>query len=351
MRDAIDNFRSSGKNGFSTTNLPLTVNDRVEPSTPVEQVENDVEHQSSDIIDASIPWEQRESPTDVLTIETDSNLFDFDLDLDGLSESQQLDTPVEDFAYSAKPDTDEVIMTDERAKPVIDAGAFGGLLGRTREYVKTEKKEPEEMVNQPTNDGTELWVSKEMVEPEERIDFEEHNSAELIHDEVGFDLPSDIEPEDDYALDEGLDGLNSHSESVIHPTEISTIISLLSKLVKPQDSQPQRSGNNFIQSLLNLREDKFSEKVDYPLDPLALSSLTANESYILSIAKVRKYSPSDKEILAHLDVKRPRLSQISNKLLKSGILNARMKGRSRYYQLTQSAKAQLIAWGVMESDA
>ena len=91
--------------------------------------------------------------------------------------------------------------------------------------------------------------------------------------------------------------------------------------------------------------------MDYPLDPLALSSLTANESYILSIAKVRKYSPSDKEILAHLDVKRPRLSQISNKLLKSGILNARMKGRSRYYQLTQSAKAQLIAWGVMESDA
>ena len=242
-------------------------------------------------------------------------------------------------------------MTDERAKPVIDAGAFGGLLGRTREYVKTEKKEPEEMVNQPTNDGTELWVSKEMVEPEERMDFEEHNSAELIHDEVGFDSPSDIEPEDDYALDEGLDGLNSHSESVINPTEISTIISLLSKLVKPQDSQPQRRGNNFIQSLLNLRENKFSEKVDYPLDPLALSSLTANESYILSIAKVRKYSPSDKEILAHLEVKRPRLSQISNKLLKSGILNARMKGRSRYYELTQSAKAQLIAWGVMESDA
>ena len=40
-----------------------------------------------------------------------------------------------------------------------------------------------------------------MVEPEERMDFEEHNSAELIHDEVGFDLRSDIEPEDDYSLD------------------------------------------------------------------------------------------------------------------------------------------------------
>ena len=351
MRDAIDNSRSSGKNGFSTTNLPLTVDDNFEASFPVEQVEKEAEHQTSDIIDASIPWEQRESPTDVLTIETDSNLFDFDLDLDGLSESQQLDTPVEDFAYSAKPDTDEVIMTDARAKPVIDAGAFGGLLGRTRDYVKTEKKEPEEMVNQPTNDGTELWVSKEMVEPEERMEFEEHNSAELIHDEIGVDLPSDIEPEHDYILDEGFDGLNPHPGSVIPPSEINTIISLLSKLVKPQDSQPQRSGNNFIQSLLNLRENRFSEKEDYPLDPLALSSLTANESYILSIAKVRKYSPSDKEILAHLEIKRPRLSQISNKLLKSGILNARMKGRSRYYELTQSAKAQLIAWGIMESDA
>ena len=27
-----------------------------------------------------------------------------------------------------------------------------------------------------------------------------------------------------------------------------------------------------------------------------------------------------------------------------------MKGRSRYYELTQSAKAQLIAWGIIGGD-
>ena len=52
-----------------------------------------------------------------------------------------------------------------------------------------------------------------------------------------------------------------------------------------------------------------------------LSSLNSTESYVLSIARVRDYSPNDKDILQHLGIKRPRLSQISNRLL-SGILIA-----------------------------
>ncbi len=128
-------------------------------------------------------------------------------------------------------------------------------------------------------------------------------------------------------------------------------MSLLSNLVSQASQQKAQPSDNFLDSLLNFSQKRFGEKIDYPLNPTVLSSLNSSESYVLSIAKVRKYSPSDKEILAHLEVKRPRLSQISNKLLKSGILNARMKGRNRYYELTQSAKAQLIAWGVMESDA
>ena len=68
---------------------------------------------------------------------------------------------------------------------------------------------------------------------------------------------------------------------------------------------------------------------------------------MVSIANTRKYSPSDKEILGHLKIKRPRLSQISNKLLKFGILNVRMQGRSRYFELTQAARAQLMAWGII----
>ena len=110
------------------------------------------------------------------------------------------------------------------------------------------------------------------------------------------------------------------------------------------------SSNRFMSALMRLSNQNYSAKTDYPLDSLALSSLTSNESYVLSIARSRRYSPSDKEILKHLEIKRPRLSQISNKLLKLGILNVRMKGRSRYFELTQAAKAQLIAWGVIGGD-
>ena len=69
------------------------------------------------------------------------------------------------------------------------------------------------------------------------------------------------------------------------------------------------------------------------------------DAYVVSMADQRSYSPSDEEMLGHLGIKRARLSQISNRLLKHGILQVRQVGRSRNYQLTQSARAQLIAWG------
>jgi DNA-binding MarR family transcriptional regulator len=53
-------------------------------------------------------------------------------------------------------------------------------------------------------------------------------------------------------------------------------------------------------------------------------------------------------MLEHLQIKRARLSQISNRLLKNGILQVRQVGRSRKYSLTQAARAQLIAWGALE---
>jgi DNA-binding PadR family transcriptional regulator len=96
-----------------------------------------------------------------------------------------------------------------------------------------------------------------------------------------------------------------------------------------------------------MRREKQGEKFDFPLNPAILSSLSHSESYVVSIAQERRYSPSDKVILGELKIKRPRLSQISNHLLKAGILNVRTVGRSRYFQLTQDARAQLTAWGLI----
>ena len=79
---------------------------------------------------------------------------------------------------------------------MVNAGAFGGLLDRTRIFDEMDKSSPEEMVNQHNQHGSELWVSKEMIEAEERIEFEEHNSAELIYDEIGLGNDEDAENQD-----------------------------------------------------------------------------------------------------------------------------------------------------------
>lgn len=347
MRDAIDNYRMNDSVSNQQNKPLVSQNDAVEIQVQEPELQNNqdlIEGNDSEIIDASVPWNERDRENKSSTFQAPTNLFDFDLDLDGLSESQQSDKPVEDLAYSANPDTEEIIIADSKPRPKINAGAFGGLLGRTRDFEEMEKNEPEEMVNQHNNHGTELWVSKEMIEAEEKVEFEEHNSAELIYDEIG------LEDDEDELNTPALDEFSSIPESQYDSLAIQKIMSLLSNLVSQSSQQKAQPSDNFLDSLLNFSQKRFGEKIDYPLNPTVLSSLNSSESYVLSIAKVRKYSPSDKEILEHLGIKRPRLSQISNKLLKSGILNARMKGRSRYYELTQSAKAQLIAWGIIGGD-
>ena len=202
------------------------------------------------------------------------------------------------------------------------------------------------MVNQHNQHGTELWVSKEMIQPEERVEFEEHNSAELIHDEIGMETNDGlqfIEPEDTIPSE-------SYEESERENQTLQKLVSILSNLVYQSNSNQGPIADDFLEKMMNLSSNNFGQKIDYPLNPSVLSSLNSTESYVLSIARVRDYSPSDKNILQHLGIKRPRLSQISNKLLKAGILDARMKGRSRYYKLTHSAKAQLIAWGIIGGD-
>ena len=349
MRDAIDNYRLTDS-GVIQQIPPTSQQSQFEEmqinSYSEQYLEDSVEHDESEIIDASVPWNQRNIEEQSDDLLTNHSPFGFELDLDGLSESQELDKPVEDLAYSANPDTEEMIVADSKPKPRVNAGAFGGLLGRTRDFDEMDKLEPEEMVNQHNQHGTELWVSKEMIEVEEKVEFEEHNSAELIYDEIGIDMDYDIDISEDEDSTKSMDYQESNNDD----QTMQKLFNILSSLVYRSNSNMALDDDDFLEKMMNLSSNNFGQKVDYPLNPTVLSSLSSTESYVLSIARVRDYSPSDKEILQHLGIKRPRLSQISNKLLKSGILDARMKGRSRYYKITQSAKAQLIAWGIIGGD-
>lgn len=349
MRDAIDNYRLTDS-GVIQQIPPTSQKSQFEEmqinSYSEQYLEDSVEHDESEIIDASVPWNQRNIEEQSDDLLTNHSPFGFELDLDGLSESQELDKPVEDLAYSANPDTEEMIVADSKPKPRVNAGAFGGLLGRTRDFDEMDKLEPEEMVNQHNLHGTELWVSKEMIEADDKVEFEEHNSAELIYDEIGIDMDADIDVSEDQDSTKSMDYQESNNDDQI----MQKLFNILSSLVYRSNSNMALDDDDFLEKMMNLSSNNFGQKVDYPLNPTVLSSLNSTESYVLSIARVRDYSPSDKEILQHLGIKRPRLSQISNKLLKSGILDARMKGRSRYYKITQSAKAQLIAWGIIGGD-
>ena len=95
-------------------------------------------------------------------------------------------------------------------------------------------------------------------------------------------------------------------------------------------------------------QSTFGPRESFPLDKHLLGSLNSVEAYVVGVANDRPFSPSDNDMLQHLNVKRARLSQISNRLLKHGILQVRQSGRSRNYSLTQTARAQLVAWGALE---
>ena len=185
------------------------------------------------------------------------------------------------------------------------------------------------------------------------MDYSEKDSAALIHDEVGLpevdlEQTSDLEDvENEYTETEQIDEIDNSQNYNYDP--LSPIIKALHDLLitnVTSESGPTNT-SKLAEALSNMRIEKLGEKQDFTLNPLVLSSLSNSESYVVSVAQQRKFSPSDKEILSELNIKRPRLSQISNRLLKHGILNVRTIGRSRYFQLTQSARAQLTAWGLI----
>ncbi|RPG74256.1 MAG: hypothetical protein CBE08_004815 [Euryarchaeota archaeon TMED248] len=322
---------------------------------PEEIQEVQLDELDADIIDASIPWQQREPVNDnsIPSVEV-SDIFGFDLDLEELSDSKLEDQPIEEFTFSATPDNEEIIIVDSNPRPSINAGTFNALLGRTRDFSAEADDGPREMVKDDQSKGAELWVSKDLIEPPMiETDYSEEDSAALIHDEIGlpeFDSEQSLDLGEIVNEYQELDQINEIDNSQNHNyDQLSPLIKALHDLLITNVSSDSGSSNTnrLAEALSKMRREKQGEKQDFTLNPLVLSSLSNSESYVVSIAQQRRYSPSDKEILNELKIKRPRLSQISNRLLKSGILNVRTVGRSRYFQLTQAARAQLTAWGLI----
>jgi hypothetical protein len=139
-------------------------------------------------------------------------------------------------------------------------------------------------------------------------------------------------------------------ENTLQPNEsmLKTLTDLLSKLIPP--SGDNTVSNKLAESLQTLSRPKIGGKAEHPLKVQVLTSLTNAETIVVSIAQQRMISPSDKQLLEKLNIKRARLSQICNRLHKAGILDVRMVGRSRMFGLTRTALAQMMAWGLVGGD-
>ena len=308
---------------------------------------------NSDIIDASLPWMERDEP-----VEDDVNAFGdlFDLDMNELAEAQELDEPLQPTPFTTP--IIDASAPEYGGGSSIPAGPFGRLAQRNkvhRKKITEEKNDPdfEENVQHSvvSEKGNEYWVAIETPElPDDTL--EDLNGAELIHDEIGLIEETEFIPEPMYEPEAfETPPLNVQPSEVFHKQTPSQndLVQLLAEIVANLGQSEGVSGTKLDSSIMKFFESKqkvqLGSKEAYPLNKNQLNSLNMRDAYVVSMADQRSYSPSDEEMLGHLGIKRARLSQISNRLLKHGILQVRQVGRSRNYQLTQSARAQLIAWG------
>ena len=257
-----------------------------------------------------------------------SGTMGFDLNLESLEEpivEEKKEQPIED-----------TYVTEDNLQPV---GIFGGLRGRWKQTSQSidEIEEPEGEYQQ-LDGANSLWVSK--------------NSLPIQDDEVEDIPPAEnaLEPESLILETFESDYQEMAEENTHQPNDLilKTLTDLLSKLLTP--SGDTMVSNKLAESLQTLSRPKIGGKEEHPLNVQALTSLTKAETIVVSIAQQRSVSPSDKQLLEKLNIKRARLSQICNRLHKAGILDVRMVGRSRMFGLTRTALAQMMAWGLVGGD-
>jgi hypothetical protein len=98
-----------------------------------------------------------------------------------------------------------------------------------------------------------------------------------------------------------------------------------------------------------IRRPVIGQKESNTLDIQTLRNLSRGEATLIEVGSDREFSPSDARLQDKLDIRRPRMSQMCNRLYRAGILSVQQKGRTRMFKLTNDARAQLVAWGMMEA--
>ena len=327
----------------------------IEPSE-----EGDVE-----ILDASESWQNRAQDDELDAEQSQQNewqevpgsggsLFGFDLDLEDLGDSQDNDEPLVKTPFDIF-NSEEIKKETVKPIPLKMAGMFGSLVGRMRDVPDAENQNQDDFEITKGGDGAELWIAKDsnLIDESNDDDLEGDGTA-VLYDETGI-VDGEFDEQVEYEVND-ISQEESYIESEIVTNAdmktFSTLVNALqTALLAPQKPDGTIDRRKLIDALTSLRQPKVGERVDHPLNPGVLSNLSPHEAVVVATANERKYSPSDKELLQELKIKRSRLSQISNRLLRGGILNVRTVGKSRMFTLTQTARAQLTAWNMMGGES
>ena len=359
MEDSVASEESQGAEADSPTGIPTETPVDTISSTPLES--SAPTEPPSDVIDASMPWTQRPplQPPQAsaetsrgnvhATLEEDLPDLNFELDIGWLDEEKDQDEPLQESPFN--PPIIDADAVAARSTTQL-SGMFKGLAQRgkdanigVKDLTSKSDKEQQELV--AAFDGNEYWVNGSLLPQEPVVPVPEEESAVLLHDEVGLaetPLLDDLPPDGDIIgeptpLPSEVGGL----------TDSHVLETFQAMMALMQKSAPASAHESLLAFFQERFQQRVGPKVVHGLNPLVLGSLNPAEGYVVAIAQERDYSPSDASMLQHLGVKRARLSQISNRLLKNGILQARQVGRSRKFSLTQAARAQLIAWGALKA--
>ena len=341
--------------GHETATFEVSMDDVGSSDLVVEQTTNEplVDGEdgptSSEVIDASMPWNQRPphpSSTEAGgSVRTPPALAGFDLDMDRLNEEQEKDEPLQ-----ANPLNPPIIDADQALggrTPVH--GMFKGLANRNKDAKSATESEDDEEEPQSqeliaTSTEFQYWVAEDLLPPSPPEDIPEEESAMILHDEIGM-----LDEVEEGVSTVGFDETPASSikPAGTEPLTNQAVLSVLADLLGTGSPTSNAHHEGLLAFLQSRIRERTGPNESYALNKHLLSSLNSNESYVVALAHERAYSPSDVDMLTHMNIKRARLSQISNRLLKHGILQARQVGRSRKYSLTQAARAQLMAWGAI----
>ena len=221
--------------------------------------------------------------------------------------------------------------------PATSFGGFGGLVSRNRVNMHVDPRFDDSVERKELDaksDPSDFWQASEM-------------DAILLNEEK--ETIEESEPEEPfYEAPEFVETFEPNHETISEDADYQQVLfDLFGKILKNNN---QTGIETLSQLLMKLNTPVIGQRESNPLNVHVLRNLGKNEAVIVEVSTQRSFSPSDPRLQDQLRIKRPRMSQICNKLYRAGILSVQQTGKSRMFKLTNDAKVQLIAWGMMEAE-